>query len=120
MHAKVSLRIVLVIIVMLVFISTGILKLMSSPQEVAAFLAWGYPLWLMYLTGVLNIVFAVGLCIRKISRLSVIALMALLATAIISNIFTEQSLFASLPAFLLFCSLIYILYFDKHQTRERN
>ncbi len=75
---------------MFVFICTGILKLTNAPREVGIFLAWGYPLWLMYLTGVLNIVFAVGLCIRKISHLPTIALMALLTTAIFSNILIKQ------------------------------
>ncbi len=108
------------LIVMFVFIGTGILKLTNSPQEVSIFLAWGYPLWLMYLTGVLNIILAVGLCMRKISNLCAILLIALLSTAIISNTIIKQSLLASFPAFILLCALAYILYFDKHQTSKHD
>lgn len=105
---------------MFVFIATGVLKLTNSPQEVAAFVTWGYPLWLMYFTGVLNIVCAVGLSIRKVSQISATVLMALLTTAIISNILAVQSPLSSVPAMMLLCSLAYILYIDNQQTRKRS
>ena len=108
------------LIVMFVFISTGILKLTGSAQEIAIFEKWGYPLWLMYLTGVLNIICAVGLSLRKTSFYSAIVLILLLATAIISNISEKQSLITSLPACMLLCSLVYVLYFDKCEAKTGN
>ena len=101
---------------MTVFIITGFLKLIGSPQEIAMFEKWGYPLWFMYLTGVLNIICALGLCLRKTSFYSAIVLMLLLITAIISNVLAEQSLIASLPACLLLFFLVYVIYIDKRKS----
>lgn len=111
---------ILTAVVIFIFISTGILKLVSAEQEIAIFLTWGYPLWLMYLTGILNIIFAVGLCIRKVVLISAAALMTLLSVAIISNILTKQSLGVSLPAFMLLCALLYIFYLHTREAKERN
>ena len=120
MRATHFLHTLLISIVMLVFIGTGILKLMSSPQEVAVFVAWGYPLWLMYLTGMLNIIFAIGLCVKKVSHISTIFLMALLATAITSNLLDHQPHLMSVPAFILFSALAYVLYIDKYINKSSN
>ena len=120
MHNTYLLRTALMLIVILVFMTTGILKLMSSPQEVAVFVAWGYPLWLMYLTGMLNIIFAIGLCVKKVSHISTIFLMALLATAIISNLLDHQPHLMSVPAFILFSALAYVLYIDKYINKSSN
>ena len=107
-------------VVMTIFSLTGILKLTSSTQEIAQFVKWGYPLWFMYLTGVLNIIFAIGLCVKKVSHISAFALMALLSTAIMSNFVVYQSLVASLPALLLISALAGVLYIDKNIHKSPN
>ena len=120
MHATKFLRTFLIIMVMTVFMVTGFLKLISSPQEITIFENWGYPLWLMYLTGVLNIICALGLCLRKTSLYSAIVLLLLLSTAIISNILTKQPLITSLPACILLCSLVFVIYLDMCKTKAGN
>ena len=60
------------------------MKLMSSPQEIMLFAKWGYPLWFMYLTGVWDILFAIGLNIKQTSRISAIGLILLLCTDVVT------------------------------------
>jgi len=50
-------RVVLILLTLLValeFASTGVAKLTNSPQQIANFTHWGYPLWFMFVIGVLE------------------------------------------------------------------
>ena len=42
-------------LLLLIFVASGLAKLASLPFELAAFARWGYPLWFMYLTGVIEV-----------------------------------------------------------------
>lgn len=76
----------------LVFIVTGVLKLLGNPLEVAQFTHWGFPLSFMYITGVINILAAIGLLIKRFFKLSAITLLTFLSLAILSILIHHDGL----------------------------
>ena len=93
----------------LIFFSTGILKLLSNPLEIAQFIHWGFPLWFMYLTGVINIAAAIGLQTKRFFKLSAITLLILLSLAIISILTHHDGLVSLLQPLILVFILAIIL-----------
>ena len=51
----------------LVFFLSGAAKLLGLEFEIQAFDRWGYPLWFMYLSGVVEVAGAIGLLLPRIS-----------------------------------------------------
>ena len=72
-------------ILALVFLLSGGAKLASLPFEVEAFARWGYPAGFMYLTGILEVLGAIGLLIPRVSSLSAFCLAGLMAGAIATH-----------------------------------
>ena len=85
----------------LIFFTTGILKLLSNPFEITQFIHWGFPLWFMYLTGVINIVAAIGRETKRFFKLSATTLLVLLSLAIISVLIHHDGLAALLQPLIL-------------------
>ncbi len=88
-------------IISLVFIVTGVLKLLGYPLEVAQFTHWGFPLWFMYLTGIINILAAIGLLTKHFFKLSAITLVTLLSLAILSILIHHDGLVPLLQPLLI-------------------
>jgi uncharacterized membrane protein YphA (DoxX/SURF4 family) len=61
---------ILCILLSLVFLASGSAKLASLAFEIAAFERWGYPLWFMYFTGLVEVAGGIGLLIRPVSALA--------------------------------------------------
>jgi hypothetical protein len=101
-----------------VFFTTGVLKLLGNQLEVRQFAAWGYPLWFMYATGVINILAAIGLQIEKYFYCSAICLILLLATALTTITLRHQGLGASLPPLVLIVPLVVIVFLKKRNYRR--
>ena len=89
----------------LIFLTTGILKLLGSPLEVVQFIHWGFPIWFMYLTGVINIAAAIGLQTKRFFKLSATLLLILLSLAIISVLIHHDGLAALLQPLILVITL---------------
>jgi len=54
-------KIVLCVLLGIFFIVAGGAKLMGNPSQVEHFAQWGYPLWFVYLTGIIEV--GGGLCV---------------------------------------------------------
>lgn len=54
----------------LIFLVSGGAKLAGLDFEIAAFERWGYPLWFMYLAGIIEVAGACGLLIPRVSALA--------------------------------------------------
>ena len=93
----------------LIFLTTGILKLLNNPLEIAQFIHWGFPLWFMYLTGVINIAVAIGLQTKRFFKLSATVLLILLSLAIIS-ILTHHDGFAALIQPVVLVGVLFVTY----------
>jgi putative oxidoreductase len=66
----------------IVFLVSGSAKLLGLNFEIVAFERWGYPKWFMYLTGVLEVMGALGLLIPRLTSLSSACLALLMIGAV--------------------------------------
>lgn len=57
------------VLLVLIFLGSGAAKLASLEYELLAFARWGYPLWFMYLTGVIEVLGGLALLWRRITAL---------------------------------------------------
>lgn len=69
-----------------VFLLSGGAKLFGLPFELAAFERWGYPVWLMYLTGVLECLGGIGLWVRRWSGRAALGLSGLMVGAVLTHV----------------------------------
>lgn len=65
-----TLRVVLAIF----FTLAALPKLLAAEAWSVRFLAWGYPIWFMYLTGLLELSLAIGLLLTRTARIASIGL----------------------------------------------
>lgn len=70
----------------IIFLLSGGAKLVSLPFEVDAFARWGYPLWFMYLTGLLEVAGAIGLLLPRLSALAGACLAGLMVGAVMTHV----------------------------------
>lgn len=66
----------------LVFFASGAAKLAGLEFEVVAFERWGYPLWFMYLVGLIEVTGALFLLLRRTSALAGAGLAAFMTGAV--------------------------------------
>jgi putative oxidoreductase len=70
------------ILIALIFLASGTAKLIPLEFEVVAFARWGYPMWFMTLTGVLEVAGGIGVLVPRLSVLSCFALSGLMLGAL--------------------------------------
>jgi uncharacterized membrane protein YphA (DoxX/SURF4 family) len=81
---------ILNIIIAAIFLLSGGAKLSGLEFEIAAFELWGYPLWFMYMTGILEVSGAIGLLVKRVSALAAACLAALMIGAIATHIIHSE------------------------------
>lgn len=101
---------ILLTIVTLAFFGAGMVKLLGLQIEVEMFTHWGYPLWFMYFIGVSEVLGAIGLHVKKVSRFAAIGLCIIAIGAIGTHVLNGEGLIAPIPATILLLSLFGILY----------
>lgn len=77
---------VLPVVLSLVFLASGGAKLAGLEFEIVAFERWGYPLWFMYFTGVVEVAGGVGLLIRRLSALAAAGLATMMIGAVATHV----------------------------------
>lgn len=76
----------LAIFLSLVFLASGGAKLAGLAFETVAFEKWGYPLWFMYLTGVIELAGGVGLLVGRLSALAGACLALMMIGAVSTHV----------------------------------
>ncbi len=109
-------RIIILGLTTFAFLAAGIMKLLGTEMEVAGFTKWGFPLWFMYFIGVCEVLGAIGLHVKKVSRLAAIGLVIILFGAIGTHVFHNEGLIAPIPATVLTLFLFGILYLDRKKS----
>nr|WP_010131542.1 DoxX family protein [Microbulbifer agarilyticus] len=71
-----------VYVLALIFFASGMAKLLSLQFEVDAFARWQYPIYFMYLVGVVEIIGAIGLLIPRFSALASLCLAGFMLGAV--------------------------------------
>ena len=78
------------ILLALIFLASGLAKLASLEFELAAFERWGYPIWFMYLIGVVEVAGGVGLIIQRFSAAAGAALALMMIGAIGTHVMHSE------------------------------
>lgn len=74
----------------LIFFLSGGAKLLGLEFELEAFERWGYPLWFMYLTGVIEVAGAVALMIPRLSSLAALGLSGVMVGAVATHLMHSE------------------------------
>ncbi len=96
---------ILRILLVVFFFISGSSKLTNSPEIVANFNSWGMDLWIMYLVGVLEIAFGLGLLLKKFASRSAFLLSTLMIGATIVHYNFNDNI---LPPLLLAILCFYV------------
>lgn len=84
------------VILAAIFAASGVTKVLSLSFEVEAFTRWGYSMFLMYLTGALELTGAVGLVIPRLSALASFCLAGLMVGAVATHVIHAEWLMLAL------------------------
>ncbi|MGY0155992.1 DoxX family protein [Edwardsiella tarda] len=88
-------------ILAVIFLLSGVAKLMALPFEVAAFERWGYAIGFMYVVGLAECAGAVGLLLPSVRRLAAGGLILLMLGALQTHLRHAEGGMAVLAALLL-------------------
>ena len=100
----------------LIFINSGVGKLMGAPMAVAMFDAIGVGHWFRYLTGFIELGSALLLLTPKLSGIGALLLMGVMAGAVLTEVFVLGRS-PALPL-SLFVMMTIIAYFRRNRTAD--
>jgi uncharacterized membrane protein YphA (DoxX/SURF4 family) len=92
---------VVAVLLCLAFLGAGAAKLTGQPMMQQEFAVFGYPLWFMYLTGLIELVSAILVVIPRTSRLGAALLVCVMVGAIVSHLAHGQAAMIGAPVVLL-------------------
>ena len=72
-------------LLVLIFLGSGLAKLSGLEFERVAFARWGYPLWFMYLTGLIEVLAGLALLWRRITALVAAGLGCFMIGAVLTH-----------------------------------
>lgn len=105
---------ILRIILFIMFFGEGLTKLLGLSFQTSAFLAWGYPLWFMYVIGVLEILGAIGLLITPLRLYANIGLILIMMGAFYTHVSSGDPFLFMSAAVLASILLLVHLYSLRH------
>src|SRR5271155_5662228 len=91
----------LTVVLALLFVGAGAFKLTGAQEAVDNFHRWGYPDWFRIVTGVIEVVGALGLLVPKTSWIAAAVLSATMLGAIATHLHSGEATKAPLPLTLL-------------------
>lgn len=94
-------KIVLCVLLGIFFIVAGGTKLMGSPSQVEHFAQWGYPLWFLYLTGLIEVGGAICLFIPKAQWYGIVVLSFTMVGAALTHLRAGEMGAVPVPLVLL-------------------
>lgn len=89
------------VVLAFIYFVAGATKLLALPFHVESFQTWGYPLWSMYLVGVIEVVLAFGLLMPAIRFWAAGLLAVEMLGAIFTHLQAGQVGFAIVPFLLM-------------------
>jgi putative oxidoreductase len=87
------------------FLSSGVMKLMGHPMEEHAFQSFGYPLWFMYVIGLLEIAGAILVLVPRVAYVGAGLLACVMVGAVFSHLTHGQAAMTPVPLVLLLIAL---------------
>jgi len=99
-------------ILALAFFGSGITKLLGAEMQIKNFESWGYPLWLRFPIGLIEITFAIALVIPGYRKITIYGIFIWTIVAIITHLQAGQANMIGAPIFLSVIAAI-ILYLSR-------
>ena len=102
-------------ILALAFFGSGITKLLGADMQIKNFQSWGYPLWLRFPIGLIEMAFAIGLVIPGYRKITIYGIFIWTVVAVITHLQAGQANMIAGPIFFcVFAAAILFL------SREKN
>ncbi|GEM_PF-2531956 len=101
---------VLIVFISLVFLAEGITKLSAIQLHVDNFARWGYPWWMMYFVGTLELIGSILIHVKKLTRYVVLGFTVLMVIAVRIHLVNNEGLSAASIAIILLIAQTGILY----------
>ncbi|MEX0828805.1 MAG: DoxX family protein [Nitrospirales bacterium] len=101
------------------FIMAGGAKLMGNPSQVEHFSQWGYPLWFLYLTGVIEVVGGICLFIPKAQFYGIVVLSITMVGAALTHLRAHEMNAFPVPLILL-ALLVTLAWTMRHPPKKNN
>jgi putative oxidoreductase len=96
------------------FIGAGITKLLGVDMQIKNFESWGYPLWLRFPIGLIEIAFAIGLVIPGFRKITIYGIFIWTVAAVITHLQAGQANMIAGPIFFsVFAAAILFLSREK-------
>ncbi len=99
------------------FIMAGGAKLMGQHSQVEHFAQWGYPLWFVYLTGLIEVSGGICLLIPKAQFYGVVVLSVTMVGAALTHLRAGEMGAFPVPVVLL-CLLVGLAWTMRHPTEK--
>jgi len=101
---------ILAVILALAYIGSGITKLLGADMQIKNFESWGYPFWLRFPVGLIEIAFAIGLMIPGYRKTTIYGIFIWTIVAIITHLQAGQANMIAGPIFFsVFAAAILLL-----------
>ena len=105
---------ILAVILAFAFIGAGITKLVGVDTQIKNFESWGYPLWLRFPIGLIEIAFAIGLLIPGFRKITIYGIFIWTIVAVITHLQAGQANMIAGPIFFsVFAAAILFLSREK-------
>jgi uncharacterized membrane protein YphA (DoxX/SURF4 family) len=104
-------------ILALAFFGSGITKLLGADMQIKNFESWGYPLWLRFPIGLIEIAFAIGLVIPGYRKITIFGIFIWTLVAVITHLQAGQAGMIGGPIFFsVFAAAILFLSGEKNKN----
>ena len=100
----------------IIFLFEGVTKLLAMDFQIQFFSHWGYPLWFMYVIGLLELLGAIGLWFPKLTLYANIGLIGIMIGAFYTHVSSGNAIIMMSLAILASFLLIIHLYLLKKQS----
>src|ERR1700683_3440426 len=90
---------ILAVILALAFFGAGITKLLGVETQIKNFQSWGYPIWLRFPVGLVEIAFAIGLLIPRFRKITIYGIFVWTIVAVITHVQAGQGNMIAGPIF---------------------
>ena len=102
-----SVRNILLVILCAGMMGMGMVKIVGVPELVERFAEWGFSRWMVFAIGLLELSISIGLFIKPVRKYAILALVALLVSALSTHVLFGDEMGAIGPFAVLTGTLIF-------------
>ena len=93
-------------LITLIFVASGSAKLLGLEFELEAFDRWGYPLWFMYFTGVVEVIGGLVIWVKRLRFITSVGLNCVMIGAVATHLLNAEWPMLGVATVILILTLI--------------